>query len=199
MADTNGAIGATEDIVEKYDVLPKMIQYLDRHLIFPLLEDRDDTIENKQLKAELLKGTNMFDYLGKLDAEIKGQSQPAKEFAAKREDVIKKRDTLEEQTEKLRGLLEDEAVVSNFRSDKVANLKYLETEHGVTADMVNALYDFGNFQYSCGEYQQAADVLYQFRVLVSGRQLGILDHLLTAGIVNGQRQGSIRNMGQARF
>jgi len=166
MADTNGANGATtEDIVEKYDVLPKMIQYLDRHLIFPLLEDRDDTIENKQLKAELLKGTNMFDYLGKLDAEIKGQSQPAKEFAAKREDVIKKRDTLEEQTEKLRGLLEDEAVVSNFRSDKVANLKYLETEHGVQPEMVNALYDFGNFQYSCGEYQQAADVLYQFRVL----------------------------------
>ena len=169
MADTNGANGATtEDIVEKYDVLPKMIQYLDRHLIFPLLEDRDDTIENKQLKAELLKGTNMFDYLGKLDAEIKGQSQPAKEFAAKREDVIKKRDTLEEQTEKLRGLLEDEAVVSNFRSDKVANLKYLETEHGVQPEMVNALYDFGNFQYSCGEYQQAADVLYQFRVLVCG-------------------------------
>jgi translation initiation factor 3 subunit E len=171
MADTNGANAATEDIVEQYDVLPKMIQYLDRHLIFPLLEDRDDTTENKKLKAELLKGTNMFDYLGKLDADIKGQAQPAKEFAAKREDVIKKREHFEDQTEKLRGLLEDEAVVSNFRSDKVANLKYLETEHGVTADMVSALYDFGNFQYSCGEYQQAADLLYQFRVLVSARQM----------------------------
>jgi translation initiation factor 3 subunit E len=167
MADTNDANGAIEDVVEKYDVLPKMIQHLDRHLIFPLLEDRDDTTENKQLKAELLKGTNMFDYLGKLDADIKGLSQPSKEFAAKREDVIKKRDGLEEQTEKLRGLLEDEAVVSNFRSDKVANLKYLETEHGVTADMVDALYVYGNFLYSCGEYQASADVLYQFRVLVS--------------------------------
>jgi translation initiation factor 3 subunit E len=109
----------------------------------------------------------MFDYLGKLDAEIRGQSTPAKEFAQKREEVIKKRDHFEEQTEKLRKLLENEDVVSNFRSDKVANLKYLETEHGVTADMVNLLYDFGNFQYSCGEYVQAADLLYQFRVLVS--------------------------------
>jgi translation initiation factor 3 subunit E len=167
MADTNGANSASEDIIEKYDVLPNMIQYLDRHLIFPLLEDRDDTLDNTKLKAELLKGTNMFDYLGKLDAEIKGQSQPAKEFAQKREDVIKKKDSFEEQTEKLRGLLEDEAVVSNFRSDKVANLKYLETDHGVTAEMVNQLYEFGNFQYSCGEYVQAADLLYQFRVLVS--------------------------------
>ena len=31
--------------------------------------------------------------------------------------------------------------------------------------MVNALYDFGNFKYSCGDYAGAADLLYQFRVL----------------------------------
>lgn len=31
--------------------------------------------------------------------------------------------------------------------------------------MVNALYEFGNFQYSCGNYTAAADLLYQFRVL----------------------------------
>ena len=31
--------------------------------------------------------------------------------------------------------------------------------------MVDALYDFGNFKYSCGDYAGAADLLYQFRVL----------------------------------
>jgi translation initiation factor 3 subunit E len=31
--------------------------------------------------------------------------------------------------------------------------------------MVNGLYDYGNFQYSCGAYALAADLLYQFRVL----------------------------------
>ena len=31
--------------------------------------------------------------------------------------------------------------------------------------MVNALFDFGNFQYSCGNYGAAAETLYQFRVL----------------------------------
>jgi translation initiation factor 3 subunit E len=35
----------------------------------------------------------------------------------------------------------------------------------VTIDMVNVLYDFGNFQYSCGNYGAAAELLYQFRVL----------------------------------
>jgi hypothetical protein len=31
--------------------------------------------------------------------------------------------------------------------------------------MVNVLYDFGNFQYSCGNYGAASELLYQFRVL----------------------------------
>ena len=35
----------------------------------------------------------------------------------------------------------------------------------VTLDEVNKLYDFGNFQYSCGNYGAAAELLYQFRVL----------------------------------
>lgn len=35
----------------------------------------------------------------------------------------------------------------------------------VTVDNVNALYDFGNFQYSCGNYAAASELLYQFRVL----------------------------------
>jgi translation initiation factor 3 subunit E len=32
-------------------------------------------------------------------------------------------------------------------------------------EMVNALYDFGQFQFRCGQYGPAADMLYQFRVL----------------------------------
>lgn len=35
----------------------------------------------------------------------------------------------------------------------------------VTMEMVNALYDFGQFQFRCGQYGPAADMLYQFRVL----------------------------------
>ncbi|KAG9251032.1 uncharacterized protein F5Z01DRAFT_664453, partial [Emericellopsis atlantica] len=35
----------------------------------------------------------------------------------------------------------------------------------VTMDMVNALFDFGQFQFRCGQYGPAADMLYQFRVL----------------------------------
>lgn len=36
----------------------------------------------------------------------------------------------------------------------------------VTVEMVNVLYEFGQQQFSCGNYNAAADLLYQFRILV---------------------------------
>ena len=36
----------------------------------------------------------------------------------------------------------------------------------VTVDMVNQLYEFGLFQYSCGSYQHASELLLRFRMLV---------------------------------
>ena len=60
----------------------------------------------------------------------------------------------------------DENVVTNLRSDKVQNLAFLKENHGVTVEMVNQLYEYGQFQYSCGVYPHAAELLYRFRVLV---------------------------------
>jgi hypothetical protein len=45
-------------------------------------------------------------------------------------------------------------------------LAYLKDTHDVTVEMVNQLYEFGSFQYSCGVYPHAAELLYRFRVLV---------------------------------
>lgn len=162
MADgVNGAL----DAADQYDYLPKMIPYLDRHLVYPLINDMDPSPQITRMKFELLKETNMTDYVAELDAELRGKTDRPKEYEEKREKVLQKRAELEEETSKLRTLLEDQDVVSNLRSDKVANLNYLKENHGVTVNMVDALYNYGQFQYSCGAYQQAAELLYQFRVL----------------------------------
>ncbi|KAK7520012.1 eIF3 subunit 6 N terminal domain-containing protein [Phyllosticta citriasiana] len=158
------------DVAEQYDLLPKMIPNLDRHLIFPLIQftfgpDEEQTVQDKKVKLELLKGTNMADYVGNLHAEINGLSQPADEYTKKREEVLRKREQLEEETKKVLDLLDDETVVSNLRSDKTANLNYLKENHGVTYDMVEKLYEFGQFAYSCGDYDRAAELLYRFRIL----------------------------------
>ena len=166
MADTT-----SENVAEQYNLLPKLMPNLDRHLIYPLLnfssnEDEEQPLEQKKLLLELLKPTNMTDFVGQLYQEIHDLDEMPDEYKKKRDEVLKRRDQLEEETSKISALLDDENVVTNLRSDKVQNLAYLKENHGVTIEMVNQLYEFGSFQYSCGVYPHAAELLYRFRVLV---------------------------------
>lgn len=182
MADSMSANGSnTNDIpsVSTYDLIPKLVSCLDRHMIFPLLEFSSSQLEDEegnpkdakkfreitQAKYELLKKTNMTDYVANLYMDLRGLNEPPAEFAEKRQKVLARLEQFEDETGKIRDLLTREDVVSNLRSDKVANLEFLRREHEVTPEMVNALYDYGNFQYSCGVYAPAAELLYQFRVL----------------------------------
>ena len=160
----------TTDVAEEYDLLPKLIPHLDRHLIFPLLEflsgqEEDDSKRILETKYELLKQTNMTDYVANLWQEIYGSDNVPDEFHKKRDDVLQRLQLFSEETSQIDELLNDESVVSNLRSDKVANLKFLEQQHGVTIAMVDMLHDFGRFQYNCGNYGQAAHLLDQFRIL----------------------------------
>lgn len=174
----NGAASqaqAPQEVAKENSILSQLIPHLDRHLVFPLLqflEDQEDEDESPQpdlakLKFELLKQTNMTDFVGDLYAQLNGLDERPQEYVQKREEVLRKRDQYQEECSKIQDLLADEAVVNNLRSDKVANLNYLKENHGVTNEMVDALYEFGQFQYSCGDYNSASELLYQFRVLVS--------------------------------
>ena len=165
-----------EEIAKEHDLLPKLIPYLDRHLVFPLLEfasgqdeedeEQDETsLDIMRSKFELLKQTNMTDYVAKLWQSLNNSETIPEEYVTKREEVLQKLQHFVEESSKITELLQDDNVVGNLRSDKAANLKYLEENHGVTIDMVNILYDYGRFQYSCGSYGNAAELLYQFRVL----------------------------------
>ena len=162
----------TTELSEEYDLLPKLIPNLDRHLIFPLLEfvnqgipDGDDMSEITKAKYDLLKHTNMTDYVAQLWQELNDSDEPPNDAVKKREEVLQRLSLFAEETSQIDELLSDDSVVSNLRSDKVANLKFLETNHGVTIGMVDMLYDYGRFQYSCGSYNAAAQLLDQFRIL----------------------------------
>lgn len=118
-----------------HDLLPKLIQHLDRHLIFPLLQfaadEEDASPEVTKAKYELLKTTNMTDYVAQLYCEIKGADEPPKEFATKRQEVLDRLEIYNQESEKITDLLGREDVVTSLRSDKVANLEFLKKEHDV--------------------------------------------------------------------
>ncbi len=131
--------------VSAFDLLPQLVLRLDRHLIFPLLEFSASQLEDEggnvkdeaklreitQAKYELLKKTNMTDYVANLLCEIEGLDTPPAEFGDKRQKVLSKLEQFEEETSKITGLLGREDVVGNLRSDKVANLEFLKKEHEV--------------------------------------------------------------------
>ena len=163
-----------DDPTGEYAFLVKIISRMDRHLIFPLLEHqtegRDDLTDERYhnvIKAKylLLKNTNMTDYVANLWKLLNNTDEIPESFTKKREEVLERLKIFQDESAKITELLEDESVVSQLRSDKVANLKFLEENHGVTTQMVDVLYKFARFQYECGNYSDAADLLYQFRVL----------------------------------
>jgi len=171
---TNGTVShpptkTAAEIAAEHDLLPKLIPHLDRHLIFPLLEflsgEEVDDSEILKAKYELLRQTNMTDYVAALWQKMNDSDEVPEDFRKKREEVLQRLSLFQEETTKIDELLGDESVTSNLRSDKVANLKFLEQTHGVTTEMVDMLYDFGRFQYSCGDYGNAAHLLDQFRIL----------------------------------
>lgn len=169
---TNGKVQtASTEVPEEHDLLPKLIPHLDRHLIFPLLEflsgqeGDEPSTEITKTKYELLKQTNMTDYVASLWQELNDSDEVPEEFVKKREEVLQRLSLYADETNQISELLGDDSVVSNLRSDKVANLKFLEGNHGVTIEMVNMLHDYGRFQYSCGSYGNAAHLLDQFRIL----------------------------------
>ncbi|KAK4226289.1 eIF3 subunit 6 N terminal domain-containing protein [Podospora fimiseda] len=178
MASTDSANGGI--LLSEYDLILKLAPQLDRHLIFPLLEfsgnqlvdeetgqvkDAEKAREITQAKFALLGKTNMTDYVANLYCELQGLKEPPVEYSDRRQKVFAQLEKYEQETSKLSELLERDDVVEKLRADKVQNLEFLKRDHDVTIEMVNALFDLGNLQYSCGNYVDATEVLFRFRLL----------------------------------
>lgn len=143
MAETSSAAveKTPEQIAQENDLLPKLITYLDRHLIYPLLNFRsgeneeqevEDDADLKKAKYELLKPTNMTDFVAVLYTELNGLQEPPAEFTAKKKEVLAKLEEHEAKNELIQDLLSRDDVVTSLRSDKVANFEYLKKEHNVS-------------------------------------------------------------------
>lgn len=134
MADSVEA--GSNDVAVSYDLIPKLMPHLDRHLVFPLLEFvqqrgifTDEEIT--QAKYDLMKGSDMVDFVSSLYTKIHNTDDPLEELIGKRDVVLQRLKDLGEQSEKVMQLLEDPDVVGNLRSDKMQNMQYLKDNHGV--------------------------------------------------------------------
>lgn len=209
----------------EYDLTRTIIPYLDRHLVFPLLTHLHESglFTPEQVAAaqyELAKGTNMVDYIVSLYEQLNPDSQVPEgakllwlsplehlisrrrkqEFAAKRERAVAINEQLQQEAQAVLDVIENPDVAQALRQDKNQNLTYLKDNYGLTLEQITALYNFGKFQYTYGNYSGAADYLYHFRVLSTDTDLNTSAHWgkLASDILTGKWDVALEELNTLR-
>ncbi|KAF8074140.1 eIF3 subunit 6 N terminal domain-containing protein [Lyophyllum atratum] len=189
----------------EHDLSKTIIPYLDRHLSFPLLAHLVDIslfpVEEVQAaQYELAKGTNMFDYAVSLFEQIHPDQEVPAEFDEKRTNAVSTHERLQQEAQAVLDVIENPDVAQALRQDKNQNLQYLKDNYNLTLDQITALYNFGQFQYSYGNYSGAADYLYHFRVLSTDNDLNTSAHWgkLASDILTGRWDVALEELNTLR-
>lgn len=92
---------------------------------------------------------------------------------------------LQGQAESIVQFLSDESLVKQLKQEKAQNLPWLQREHNIGSEQIDALYQYAKFQFDCGNYSEAAEFLYHYRTLStnSDRNLSALWGKLAAEIL----------------
>ncbi|KIM56914.1 hypothetical protein SCLCIDRAFT_131622 [Scleroderma citrinum Foug A] len=189
----------------EYDLTKTIIPYLDRHLAFPLLAHLVETqlfpVEQVQTaQYELAKETNMVDYAVNLFEQLYPDKNIPDEFSRKREGAVSKNEHLQQEAQAVLDVIENPDVAQALRQDKNQNLTYLKDNYDVTLEHISALYNFGKFQYTYGNYSGAADYLYHFRVLSTNNELNTSAHWgkLASDILTGKWDTALEELNTLR-
>ncbi|GJE91610.1 eukaryotic translation initiation factor 3, subunit 6 [Phanerochaete sordida] len=189
----------------EYDLTQTIVPFLDRHLVFPLLAHLVDNelFPAEQVQAaqyQLAKGTNMVDYAVSLFEQLHPDEEIPAEFQGKRENAVHTNERLQQEAQAVLNVIEIPEVAQALRQDKNQNLAYLKEHYGVTLEQINALYNFGQFQYTYGNYSGAADYLYHFRVLSTDPDLTVSAHWgkLACDILTGKWDTALEELNTLR-
>ncbi|WFC99231.1 eukaryotic translation initiation factor 3 subunit E [Malassezia yamatoensis] len=154
----------------QYDLTQKLLTHLDPHLCFPLLShlshiDLFDTHDLAKAQYELAKHTNMIDYTLQFHKQAYPDEAEPKDVLERRKQLQEKSATLEQQAEKVLSVIEDPNVAQALKQDKARNLEWLQQNYSLTKEQIDALFHYGYFHFSCGNYKEASSYLYHYGVL----------------------------------
>ncbi|KAI9091485.1 eIF3 subunit 6 N terminal domain-containing protein [Phlyctochytrium arcticum] len=156
-----------------HDLTAKIGQYLDRHMVAPLLEFLlgNELYNHKDLmqaKYDLLSKTKMIDYTNQIYKEIQGLEEDGENepgYEERRAGVLQKFEHLTEQSSQIMDMIQDPVVIQQLKQDKLANIQFLTENYNFKPEMLNTLYEFALYNYDIGNYTSAAEMLYHFRIL----------------------------------
>ena len=167
-----------------YDLTPRLIPFLDRHMVLPLLDFLQSTsmyspLSLIQARVDFASTTKMVDlYQSEYHALHEGKDPPG--LDARFEAVYAELRELQAAVGDLLQLMQDEvnaetgevvraAPAMSMREEGRWTVEAL-AEQGVGVESIDALYRFAKLNFEIGRYREAADYLFYYRELMKGRE-----------------------------
>ncbi|GLG97985.1 hypothetical protein R5R35_000621 [Gryllus longicercus] len=168
----------------KFDLTSTIGQYLDRHLVFPLLEFLSpkqiyDENELLQAKLDILNKTNMVDYSIDIRKLLYPHQEISEELKDRREQVVLQLNAMKEKVGPIVSLLRNDEAMKNVEHmrDPKALLNHLIKEYNITMDMIENLYKLAKYYYECGNYSLTNSYLYFYSLVMPSSDKNYLNVL----------------------
>jgi len=148
-----------------YDLTSKLAPFMDLHLVLPLLDylmglemyPEEDLMKQK---LRLLADTCMADFQIETYLEVNDTEEVPEEMEARKNQILDNIDFLKEKSAPVLELLEEKKEeIEKMQNEKTLNLKVLESEYGITPDMMDTFYKYAKLQFDCGNYLEPYDQL----------------------------------------
>lgn len=160
-------------------------QYIDRHMVFPLLEflqnksvyNEDDLLK---AKLDLLQNTKMVDFNIDVYKMCYPGAEVPQEMIQRRADVVQTLVVLKGETLALIEACQDEDVCKYIQSSRDSRqvMDFLmQNCSQINPEMIDSLYAYAKHQYETGSYTGAGECLYLHRFLISPNDKNYLNNL----------------------
>jgi len=195
-------------MADEYDLTSKMGVYLDRHLVFPMLEflNEKDIYDQRELnigKLEILNNTNMVDFALEVHKSSYPDEETPRHFEQKRSEVVRQMKAINEKMQPILQMMSEEEVKKQIDSTREGKqlFEYLERHHNFTLDHLNTIFENAQFQYKCGNYSVAGEFLYLHRALVQPDDVRAIPSLwgkLACGILMQEWDAAFEDLNRLR-